>query len=315
MKKILYILTIGMIGFASCADPDLGPVITFEDAQKGVSIALVELRAIEYDLADIANSAVDYTVEFVDVEQGGTVADYSVYVSYVDNNPDNGDNSVAQKLYQSFGTGDFSTNENGFVGLDVRLPLTDVAASLGVETSSLVAGDVFAFATEVTDRDGNTFGSGNSSSAVRGTAFRGFFDFNGNATCPLPDDIFVGDYALTYDNVAGGWGVSLVEETVTLRLIPGSTTRRQFDATFLPNFGGFAVAPIIEFVCDKVVAITLDSGVGCAGTSIKILNRFDGVDYFQPQDITDDAVILIDYVEDGEGCGYAALRNMRLTKL
>ena len=58
----------------SCADPDLGPVLTFETATVGAYVRLVELRTGEFDLANPTSSALDYSVDFVDLEDGGRVS-------------------------------------------------------------------------------------------------------------------------------------------------------------------------------------------------------------------------------------------------
>ncbi len=314
MKNILYFLAVGLFIFSSCADEELSPVITYEKAEKGAYPRLVELIQGEYDLADIPGSAFSYEVEFVDEQQGDLVGQYDIYVRYTDNDASNGDNSKAQKLYASFSSSEFNDNDRGFKGLDISLPFTDVAAALGVDVNTISPGDVFNFATEVIKTDGAKFTAANSSSAVRGSAFQGFFNFNANATCPISNDLFVGSYALTYDDVSGGWGESITEGTVTLGLVQGSTTRRQFSAIFLPTIAPTDATFVLEWVCDIVKLVNYDSGLSCGGPSIQAVNTFDGVEFTQPADILDDSVIIVSYVEDGGACGYAAGRTMRLTK-
>ena len=315
MKNIIYICLVGMlVFFASCADETKKPIITFDQADKGAYPRLLNLIQGEYDLQNIGGSNFVYEVEFVDLDQGNLVGEYKILVTYRDNNPSNGDNSTAQQLFKSVNASEFKTNDRGFKGLDVSLSLTEVAAAIGVNTADIMAGDVFAYATSVVLSEGKEFTSANSTSAVRGSAFQGFFDFNANATCPLPDAMFSGTYALSYDDLSGdAWGESLREANVTLELISGSTTQRKFDAIFLDIFGSFDVTITIDFVCDKVQFFDNDTGVGC-GDNILLLGSAGSEDLSQPVDINDDSVIILKYAELGGDCGYDAVRTMRLTK-
>lgn len=313
MKKLLILFISGLMVMTSCKDDEKQPIITFDQAGKGAYPKLIELKQGEYDLKDIPGSKFAYEIEFVDLEQGDLVSSYNVLVTYIDNNPGNGDATTSQQLYNSFDASEFFENDRGFKGLDVELPLTAVASSIGVNTADLIAGDVFAFSTEVILADGSKFTGANSSAAVRGSAFAGFFDFNANATCPMPDSQFSGNYTLSYEDVSGGWGESIVEGTVTLETVPGSTTQRRFACVFLDIFGGFNITVTIDFVCDKVQFFDNDTGVGC-GNNILLLGSFGGEDYAQPADINDDSVIRLVYAEIGGDCGYDALRTMVLTK-
>jgi len=312
MRKIFGYISITALLFACSADPELGPIITIDSAEIGAFPRLLELTSGEYDLANLSTSAYVHELDFRSENGGRNVTEYRIFVSHTDNDDSNGDQSVSEELYRSFTQSDFVENSStGNLGLTLNFPFTEIASDLGIDINDVSPGDFFSFRSEVTLDDGRVFAQSNTNPTINGPAFGALFDWRVNATCPLPDDLFVGDYALTYDNVAGGFDESLVEETVTLGLVPGSTTQRVFNATLLDAFGGFPVTPAIEFVCDVVNLLPEDSGVSCGGPNIFLNPAAVALS----ADITDDSVILVDYIEDGGACGYSATRTMRLTKL
>ncbi len=292
-----------MLLTVSCADEDLKPILTFDQVGKGAYVRLLELISGEYDLNNFDNSSYEYTIEFVDLEQGNLVSQYNLMVSF-----DDKDGTLSDPVqYRTWSSGDFTDNANGFKGLaNIQIPIKDVASLFGLGLADLAAGDQFHFDGSVTTTDGRTFGFENSTAAVNGSAFAGHFDFTVKATCPLPDTDWVGDYQISYDNgvPADGFGPIFGAEppVVTLTTVSGSTTRRQFGWSYLPdsyNFDG--QVGDMDFVCVEIVLSTMDTGVGCGGGNILI-----GQDGPSPvADLSDDSSFrlkLIDYQSDG-GCG------------
>ena len=301
-KLIIFAGILGMLLFTSCADPEKSPIITFDKAGKGAYIRLVKLTSGEFDLANVASSKYEYEVEFVDIEQGKTVSSFELFATYIDNNPDNGDDSKDQTLYKSFGTGDFSTNTDGFVGLSISIPATDIISKMGLDVNNLKAGDIFKFESVLTTSGGSVHTGANSTSTVNGSAFAGWFDFDAKVTCPLEDTEFAGSYKLTYAAApTGAYGEIFGEDpgTVTLAPVDGSTTLRKFDIDYLPGIGPFGITVTIDFVCDQVVMPTVDTGVGCGG-SITISQG--DVTPFDLEDDSEFVLNMIEFTNDG-GCG------------
>jgi hypothetical protein len=274
-------------------------------------VRLLQETPRELDLANLDAASYTYTVEFVDEQQGSLVDEYEVSAQYIDNNPINGDGSAGPVVIKTFSSSDFTDSERGYKDLkDVNLTMNELASALGVNTADILANDQFRIDGRIITSDGKEFTFSNSSAAINGSAFQGHFRFTLKATCPLPAEIFAGTYELSYDFVEGGWDESLVPGPVELKTVAGSSTKRQFDAVFLDVFGGFDVTVELDFVCDQVVLVDLDSGVGC-GNNITLLG--DGLG--QPVDISDkDAVLIIKYIEDTGDCEAGTPdRIMRLT--
>lgn len=260
---------------------------------------------------DVSNTAYNHDLDFRTEDGGQNVVEYRLYVSHSDNDASNGDQSAGEQLYRTFTPSDFATNSGtGNLGMNLNLPMSEVSTFLGVDINAVSPGDFYAFRSEVELSDGRVFAQTNTNATINSPAFGALFDWRVNATCPISDELFVGDYLLSYDEFGDqGFAVSLDEEVVTLRTIPGSTTTRTFDATFLSNFGGFGVSPTIEWICDVVTLVRTDCAVGCGSPGI-----FLNPDGSLPADITDDSEIIVKYIEAGGACGYDATRTMRLTK-
>ncbi|MDH3245700.1 MAG: hypothetical protein OEM26_13865 [Saprospiraceae bacterium] len=186
MKRILPIYLFSGLLLFSCADDSLSPIITFDKAGKGAYVRLVEEGGSKLvNLFDIAGSQYNYSVEFVDQEQGNLVAEYKLDITFVDNTPDNGNNSTGPVSFKSFSPGDFSNTERGYKGLSgISLPANDVISAVGLTAADLGPGDIFRIQGFVVLTDGSVFGKANSSAAVNGSAFQGHFDFDLTASCP-----------------------------------------------------------------------------------------------------------------------------------
>ena len=310
MKKYILLFIGFALALASCKDPNKTPVLTFEKATIGAYPRLVKLTTGEFDLKNISSTALKYEVEFVDKEKGTLVSEYVINAQYIGKNV-----SKDQIEYKRIPKSSFTDSEKGFKGVVMTIPLTDMLSAFGIDVSETAAGDNIAFSTTLVMDDGRTFSAGNSSPTVRGSAFKGYFTFNGKLTCPLEDTQFTGTYLLSYadpDNAKGGYGIPFVEGEVTVEVIPGSSTRRHFSAGYLPAFGPFGSDPSFDVVCDVVVWEEYNTGLGCGGGPI-ILGAGDP----SPVDITNDNIIklnIIDYKKDG-GCGINPIpKTIILTK-
>jgi len=185
MLKNKFLLFFGavLIFATSCKDDNLAPIATFDAAEKGAYPALIEEGVRDINLFDIAGSSYTYTIEFIDLEQGNLVSEYSLQLTYEDGDASDGDNSAGPIEFKSWPSSSFETNANGFKGIsNITISASEAMAAFGL--SDLGPGDVFRFQGRVTTTSGQSFMASNSSAAVNGAAFRGHFNFNLTAICP-----------------------------------------------------------------------------------------------------------------------------------
>lgn len=184
-RIVLTYLAATILMLTACRDESLSPIATFDAAEKGAYVRLVEQNEADFNLFDLGNSVMEFSVEFVDLEKGNLVSEYNLMVEYEDENPDNGDESRGLTEFRSWTAADFTTNKAGFQGLEnVRITASDVFTALGISQESVKSGDKFKFKGNVTTTSGANFNATNSSAAVNGSSFRGFFNFTINAFCP-----------------------------------------------------------------------------------------------------------------------------------
>ena len=289
----------------SCADEDLSPIATFDKSGKGGYPRLTAESGL-YDLAKFSSASYDYTVEFVTIDQGENVDAFDLYVSFVDNNPDNGNSSKAEILYQGYTQSDFTTNAKGFKEISISLPLSAVAGKLGLKEEELNGNDSFRFRSVLTLNDGSVFTFDNSSGAVNGSAFAGHFNFTNNLTCPMTDDQFTGTYQIAYsaDTEEGAFGWTFGANPGTLTFTATSPTKRSASWDYLPDNYAFGVDDLsIEYVCDKLFVSKMVVGAGCGGNISLVQGDVTTFDLNDDSTIT---INLFDYFEDG-GCGVEPL--------
>ncbi|MFT4751802.1 MAG: hypothetical protein ACI819_002256 [Neolewinella sp.] len=317
LKKVFFLLAAACVVMSSCVDEERSPVITQDNLLFGAFPFLNELKTGVFDLADLAGSAYEMDVYFIDNAAGADVAQYNIYVAFDDNNAGNGDLSTERTLFKSFGPSDFAPlGDKGNLGMTVRISFTEIAAFVGAGAEGdVISGDRFQFSTEVVKEDGRVFASTNSTPAII-NAFGGIFDFNVNATCPLPDDVFVGMYAVEYGYVYDvfplfGADVQPFGPTIDRIVEVGlgnSSIRRSFNygGYLLPGYGFGTSDVTLEFACDVVTSSAVDSGAGCGGGSIAAV-QVNSASF----DLADDSTWTIEYEGFGPndgGCGVPELK-------
>lgn len=213
IKPLLFVATLVLL-FGACKDPDLAPIATFDQSTKGAYVRVVEQSENTVNLDDIDNSQFTYTVEFVDLEKGDLVSEYNLQVSFQDNDDSNGDKSVGPFDIRNWTAADFSTNKDGFKGLEnIQISAKEVLDKTGITAADISYGDIFKFTGSVTKTDGAVYSAENSSASVNGASFRGFFNFSLTARCPTN---LAGSYGYTTTSTSVVCGITEKEATEDL---------------------------------------------------------------------------------------------------
>lgn len=182
MNKLNILLIGAMLLLASCADEDLKPIITFDDAGKGAYPALIEEGDRQINLFDVAGSAYTYSIEFIDLKGGSLVSEYALDVSFEDKS---GEKSAGPNRLRSFSSSEFETNGSGNKAIsNITISSGDLLSAFGLSADDLAPGDNFAIDGVVSTTEGQVFRASNSSAAVNGAAFRGHFAWNMPVGCP-----------------------------------------------------------------------------------------------------------------------------------
>jgi hypothetical protein len=212
MKKVLVVL-LGIV-VVSCADPNLEPIVTFENAGKGAyprkTAEAGEQLVNILTQADFDASQYSYSLRFIDEAKGGNVATFVLNAEYVDVT---GANSQDAKELKTYAASTFGTDENGYKTLDnVTVTGPELAGAFNLAYADLNAGDQFRITGELVMTSGAVFAGSNSSATVQGAAFQGQFDFNMAVGCPSD---LTGTFDYSTDLTPGGWAGDAGNTTVT----------------------------------------------------------------------------------------------------
>jgi len=273
MKYIKYIIVLSVtIWVSSCGEPTL-PFDTNEDVSYGAYARRLS-QGGAFDFFNIPGSSIDVEVEFYDENRGGNIQSYAWTVEFRSNGGNGGNDVAAVPVTGgNFTPADFGTSEDGLPSLAFSFGMEQALQDLGVDGSTLTAGDVFRFDATITKTDGSQFTLTNTGTNIISSAtFAAVFQIDMSVVCLFGDDLFVGDYSMAEASPGsgvGGFGVDVFDltGTYTFGLVDGSPTRRSFDATWAPAFGfGQVETYTINFVCTDVIFDDAQgTGLTCGG--------------------------------------------------
>ena len=200
-----------MFAFA-CEDPDAKPILTFDDAIKGsYPRVTAEVGTALVNPNDLANVSFGYSVEFVDETQGADVTEYKFTMTYEGS-------AEVDMPGRTYGTGDFTTNADGFVSMTIDpFTATELAGLAGQTITPDNVGESFTVKSYLT-KGGIVFGSGNASSTITGPAFKGRFDQNFPIACPSDISVPAGDttFVSYVSDYSMGWGTDNAGDTAVV---------------------------------------------------------------------------------------------------
>lgn len=303
MKKInIYLIALVAVLATGCTDEEKFP-LDVENLETGAILRTIDLESAVFDFFDLSGSEFSVVLEADDGENGDRIESIDVYVSFDDNSPENGSGDVSEILYETIPASALTTGPDGLPRTRINVTTPEALNALGLSESDLAPGDVFDFRLAINLTDGQTFTSTNASSDLSGLFYSSPFRYRVGVGCPISNEKFVGNYEVTLVEGAGAFG-TFSNATFTAELKATTSTRRNFDFTWLPQIGGFNQTFTIEFVCFTAQAVRRNTGLGCGGGSI----IWAPDSKTTPFDIDDDSsftIELTDFVEDG-GCGVSS---------
>ena len=175
MKSIFNFLAAGfliILVLGSCSNDTALPFKTFDELGYGAYPRLIDGIHNNYDLAfendDVAGSAIEFTVEFFDEDNGNNVESYSWSVAHSD-----GSEAALGTILAS----SFETAPSGLPSATIKFTFDQVLTALNKSISDVTEGERFIFFAELKKKDGSVFTTANTSGNIQSTAgtLRGIF--------------------------------------------------------------------------------------------------------------------------------------------
>lgn len=221
--------------------------------QRGAILRTVNLISNELPIG-VADARFAVELEEQDQQNGDLLASVEVYLGFNDNTvPDGGtDLDVAESLFSTIPSSDFTPGEFGLPRTTVEIPLTEMLSFTGVQESDLFGGDSFSVRFELVLTDGRRFSNDDNSGTITGSYFSSPFLYTPTVVCPVNDDQFVGMYMIEQQN-SGNFGAVWGDVVVELS-IGATSTQRVFSAVYLPQFaiGNGPEEFAFDLVCEAV---------------------------------------------------------------
>ncbi|MBA3985558.1 MAG: hypothetical protein H0X63_03060 [Flavobacteriales bacterium] len=320
LKKIFLLGIIGLV--ISCSDTEKEVDRLFDGTTRGAVLRTIPSESSLVFRVGVPDE-VKITVDVIDVEMGGLAEKIDVFLSFSDNNPDDGDNSFAETLIETIPASAFVTGGE-FPRVTITLNGGDIQSQFGLTEDDYTGGDVFKLRLALTLTDGRVFTDTNVSNIVAGGLFyRSPFVYNISVTCPLGEDFIVGMYNLeVIEGVFPAFGATIdwLEGPVQIIQPDGPTSgRRQIvSACYLPEFGTFCGPFNFELVCNEVLIPeqAAGGGVGC-GAAIILNQNPNDVGIYDPLDDTVFELIYQNNINNSGNCAGASeyRQILRLTKI
>ena len=211
---------------------------------------------------------------------------------------------------------------------DLNLTVEDFAAALDLDVTDISMGDFFQFYGTATRNDGTVFygtepdyGNDKDNSSLGFTegnlnsnaSYKSAMSFNAILACPIPSNLYVGDYEVSGDMSTGTYAATFsLPKTVTLE--ESSVYQRTFQINYLEAFGigqpdmDFT----IDFICGNATAKdNLSTFLACS--SSLVISGATPLSY----DESDDSTLTINFTDNVLGdCGLPPVGlTITLTKI
>jgi hypothetical protein len=309
MKLLSISLTL-LLAFTltSCFQTDNDRVVDFLPTPNTPFGAFPKLIAVEsdaFDFNDLENSSYSHSVDFIDGAGGLQVSEYRIFVSYqqldsIESLP------VLLRNVQSRSF--FLRPETNQIGLDLTISFAEVADALGIDDfSAFSTEDRFNFSTELVKSDGRLFSSLNSRPAIT-NSLGGIWDFRVKAECQSAEDMFVGEYQISYGYLydlvpalGGGrpFGNTL-DRAVFLSLTDDPSVRRFNYGPYLTPWSFLSQDVSLRFSCGNLQQSDLrTTSNGCGSEPFGAIQN--GVATYDPNDDSTFTIEMIDLPPELDG--------------
>jgi hypothetical protein len=311
LSKISIVAALAFV--VGCSDTDR-PIDTLnEGTTRGTVLKTVEDEtSLEFNVG--VSNLVTIAAEVID-QRGQDFEKVDVFMSFIDNNPEDGDESRDEALFTTINQGDFDTSGE-FPKFNFQFTEVDINNLFDLTEDDYTGGDRFNVRLELVMNDGRIFTSTNANNVVTGGPFfRSPFQYNINVTCFIPEDYFVGDYLMErISDQESPFGDSFTQEGEVVNITRNGADRA-FEFNYFPGAFDFNQVMTLSLICNEIfVSGTAGSGtLGCGDGSIGQGTPETPSTY---NIVNDDEIIIeiLDFAPDG-GCGTGSYPvTLRFTK-
>ncbi|MBE15892.1 MAG: hypothetical protein ABNH00_00460 [Dokdonia sp.] len=305
MKKRLFgILTTALVLSIGCTEGDKAIEEVLVEVDRGAVLRTLQINNAEFDINDTA-AVVDIDLEEQDIEEGDLLESVSISVRFVDNTPENGDNTSNTVQAMALTQGDFEPGANGLPITKLQFSFAELLNLTTVAYESVSCKDQFRIDLALALTDGRVFTTSNSSGTVVNNTgfFKSPFSYVINIVEPIEETAFTGTYRLSIEE-EGFFGPTFNDGQLVTLTQGHSNNVRVFEARLNSETVPFE----FSVVCDAAVVTRYQkSGFGCSSDfSDRVLLGPDREPGLTNQN--DDAVLELKFVEAFEG--YDAFCNM-----
>lgn len=288
-----------------CSDTDRPIDELFDGTTRGTVLKTVESEtSLEFNVG--VENLVTIAAEVID-QRGQDFEKVDVFMSFRDNNPEDGDESRDEALFTTINPGDFD-NSGEYPKLNLQFTEVDINNFFDLTEEDYTGGDRFNVRLELVMNDGRVFTSTNANNVVTGGPFfRSPFQYNITVTCPV-GELYTGGY--TIESVSQGvLGIPVFAEGEEVNIEVGETgTTRTFDVVHIPGAGvGQPAQPFtFELVCGNIIIRdNQPTGLACAGSATEFGPAPDGS--VGSYDLIDDSEITLIFTDNQiDSCGEGA---------
>ena len=227
--------------------------------------------------------------------------------------------NVEETLFATISSTTFTNGPFGLPRFTYSATLPDMLAHVKRTNDDITGGDQFAVRFELILTDGRRFSFADNTGTLTGSFFSSPFLYTPTVICPIPEDLFIGDYQLTVAPTSAVGGVPIWNDQMVTISIGETSTERVFSAIYLEDLaiGNGPAEFKFNLVCGEIIPLNEQaSGLQCENGITLGPPVGDDVT-LGTYDITDDSTFTIVFAEDESGdCGGSATNaTATLTKI
>ncbi|MEP0263465.1 hypothetical protein [Dokdonia sp.] len=255
--KNIYLVLLLLLGFISCNDDEKAVDIVFEQAQVGAILRTQSVENLTFDTSALQRS-IQFTLEYQDGQETSLFSDVEVFISFVDNTPENGDDSRSAQNFRVLTDQDFTEGINGLPITDVTVTTQELLDAFGFSTSQVTCTDRFIIDLQLNLTDNRSFTHANSIGPI--ISFAGAlsspFTYDIYVVDGIDDESFTGNYS--YTSIEDGFGGPTIITPAILEISTSRPNARSFEIFRDQQqtvTGGVLVRSEVEFTiaCDQII--------------------------------------------------------------